>query len=79
MPSANRFIINLRGTPDYERYLGRVVRAAIKAGMPIEPGEFNKLAELALYELGERLKVNPVERIPPHGKAKPKPKPSPTP
>lgn len=72
MPSEHRMLVNLRGTPEYERYLLRLVRAAIKEGVDIEPGQLNRLAEIALAAYGDKLGVKPVERIPAPGRRKPK-------
>ena len=67
MPSANRFIINIRSTPEYERALLRLVRAEIKAGTPIEPGEFNRLVEILIAERAASRNIKLPPRMPPPG------------
>jgi hypothetical protein len=68
MPSENRFLVALRGTDQYARYLDRLAKRLAGDGVQID--NHHRLAEYALTVLGLRYGLKAPRRMPPIGTRK---------
>lgn len=69
MPTANKFLVNLRGTEQYARFLERLETAVRAKGVQLPPGP-NALADYALVVLGLRHGLKAPPRVQPSGRPK---------
>jgi hypothetical protein len=67
MPSEHPFLVALRGTPEYARYLDRLHKAVRASGVQLGDGP-NALAEYALTVLGLRYNLISPARMPKPGR-----------
>lgn len=67
MPTDNKFLVNLRGTAAYARFLGRLEARVKESGVRIEPGP-NALADYALVVLGFRYGLKAPPRVKSRGR-----------